>query len=108
MMAEVKVFSAEDMKFENLSKHSLALVDFWATWCGPCRMMAPIVEELAAETEDVTFAKLNVDDYGEIAMGLGIQAIPTLILFKDGTAVDRVVGVQDKQALKAMIDRYRG
>ena len=107
-MAEVKVFSAEDMKFENLSKNSLALVDFWATWCGPCRMMAPIVEELAAETEDVTFAKLNVDDYGEIAMGLGIQAIPTLILFKDGTAVDRVVGVQDKQALKAMIDRYRG
>ncbi len=106
-MAEVKVYGSEEMKFENLSKNHLTLVDFWATWCGPCRMIAPGVEELAGETEGVTFAKVNVDENGDVAMGLGIQAIPTLILFKDGQAVDQVVGVQSKQALKAMIDRNR-
>ena len=106
-MAEVKTYTSEDMKFENLSKNHLALVDFWATWCGPCRMIAPIVEELAAETEGVTFAKVNVDENPDVAMGLGIQAIPALFLFKDGRAVDKVVGVQGKEALKAMIDRAR-
>ena len=106
-MAEVKTYTSEDMKFENLSKQHLTLVDFWATWCGPCRMIAPVVEELAAETEGVTFAKVNVDDEAEVAIGLGIQAIPTLFLFKDGKAVDKAVGVQSKQALKAMIDRNR-
>ena len=106
-MAEVKVFTSEDMKPENLSKNHLALVDFWATWCGPCRMIAPIVEELAAETEGVTFAKVNVDENASVAIGLGIQAIPTLYLFKDGKAVDKVVGVQSKEALRAMIERNR-
>ena len=106
-MAEVKIFTSEDMKPENLSKNHLALVDFWAAWCGPCRMIAPIVEELADETEGVTFAKVNVDEHPDVAIGLGIQSIPTLYLFKDGKAVDKVVGVQTKQALKAMIDRNR-
>ena len=106
-MAEVKVYNSEDMKFENLSKNHLALVDFWATWCGPCRMIAPVVEALAGEIPDVTFAKVNVDENAELVMGLGIQAIPTLILFRDGTAVDRTMGVQSKAALKAMIDRNR-
>ncbi len=106
-MAEIRTYTSEDMKFENLSKNHLVLVDFWATWCGPCRMIAPIVEELAAETEGVTFAKVNVDEYADVAIGLGIQAIPTLYLFRDGKAVDKAVGLQDKQALKAMIDRNR-
>ena len=106
-MAEVKIYGSEEMKFDNLSKDHLTLVDFWAVWCGPCRMIAPVVEELAGETEGVTFAKVNVDENPDIAIGLGIQAIPTLILFRDGTAVDRAVGVQTKQALKAMIDRNR-
>ena len=106
-MAEVKVYTSEDMKFENLSKNHLTLVDFWASWCGPCRMIAPIVEALAEETEGVTFAKVNVDEEPDVAMGLGIQAIPTLYLFKDGKAVDKAVGVQTKDALKAMIDRNR-
>ena len=106
-MAEVKVYTSEDMKPENLSKNPLTLVDFWASWCGPCRMIAPIVEELAAETEGVTFAKVNVDENADVAIGLGIQAIPTLYLFKDGKAVDKAVGVQTKEALKAMIDRNR-
>ncbi len=106
-MAEVKIYTSEDMRFENLSRNHLTLVDFWATWCGPCQMIAPIVEELAAETEGVDFVKVNVDENPDVAMSLGIQAIPTLFLFRDGKPVDRVVGVQSKQALKAMIDRNR-
>ncbi|MBR1820214.1 MAG: thioredoxin [Clostridia bacterium] len=106
-MADVKAYTSEDMKFENLSKNHLTLVDFWASWCGPCRMLGPIVEELAAETEGVAFAKVNVDENPDIAIGLGIQAIPTLFLFKDGEAVDRAVGLQSKDALRAMIDRNR-
>ena len=106
-MANVTAYTSEDMKFENLSKNRLTLVDFWAAWCGPCKMLSPIVDELAAETEGVTFAKVNVDEYPDVAIGLGIQAIPTLFLFKDGQAVDRAVGLQSKDALKAMIDRNR-
>ena len=107
MQEYVKIYNAGDMKSENLSKHHLVLVDFWATWCGPCRMMAPIVEELAAEVPDVVFAKLDVDQNPEIAMGLRIASIPTLMLFKDGRAVDRVIGVTTKQQLKRMIDLNR-
>ena len=73
----------------------------------PFEVIAENAEELAAETEGVTFAKVNVDENPDVAMGLGIQAIPTLFLFRDGKAVDKVVGVQSKQALKAMIDRNR-
>jgi len=107
MAGTVKVYTSEDMKFENLSKNHLAFVDFWATWCGPCRMMAPIVEELAAETEGVTFAKLDVDQYPDVAIGLGIASIPTLMLFRDGQMVERVIGVTMKDELKKLIDRHR-
>ena len=103
----VKIYSSEDIKFENLSKNKLTLVDFWATWCGPCRMMAPIVESLAAETPDVVFAKVDVDENPDVAMELGIASIPTLILFKDGKAVERVIGVTPADELKALIDKHR-
>ena len=103
----VKIYSSEDIKFENLSKNKLTLVDFWATWCGPCRMMAPLVEELADEMGDVVFAKVDVDENPDIAMDLRIASIPTLMLFKDGQAVERVIGVTPKEELKAIIDRNR-
>ena len=106
-MAEVKIYTSEDMKFENLSKNHLTLVDFWATWCGPCRMLSPIVEELAAETPDVVFAKVDVDQNPELAIGLGINSVPTLMLFKDGKLADRAIGVRPKQDIKRMIDSHR-
>lgn len=107
MENRVLEYTAEDMKFENLSRNHLAVVDFWAAWCGPCRMLAPILEELAGETEGVTFAKVNVDENIDLAMGLGISAIPAVLLFKDGQAVDRVVGMQGREALEDMIARHR-
>lgn len=101
----VKVFTGEDMKPDKLQ--GLTLVDFWATWCGPCRMVAPIVEELAAETPDVTFAKIDVDKNPDVAIGLRIASIPTLMLFKDGQLVDRIIGAHPKQDIKQMIDAHR-
>jgi len=76
------------------------LVDFWATWCAPCRMIAPVLEEIAAENEGrLTIAKLDVDSNPGIAASYGIQSIPTLILFKDGKPVERLVGFMNKKKL---------
>ena len=92
---------------ELLQDSKLVIVDFWATWCGPCRMMAPIVEELAAETPDVVFAKVDVDENPDLAMGLGIASIPTLMLFKNGKLVDKLIGARPKQDIRQMIDAHR-
>ena len=88
---------------EILGETPVAVVDFWATWCGPCRILSPTVDEIAAELEGkVTVAKCNVDDCEEIAVKYGIRNIPTLLYFKDGQLADRTVGVVPKQEI---IDR---
>ncbi|MBO4818806.1 MAG: thioredoxin [Firmicutes bacterium] len=79
------------------------LVDFWATWCGPCMMQAPVLEELAAERSDVIIGKVNVDEEREIAEAFRIESIPTLILFKDGEPVRAAVGFRAKDQLIEMI-----
>lgn len=81
------------------------VVDFWATWCGPCRALAPVVEEVASEYEGkAEIVKCNVDDCEEIAAQYGIRSIPTLIFFKNGKAVDRLVGAVPKSEITARID----
>ena len=81
-----------------------ALVDFWAPWCGPCKMIAPILEELATELAGkLAIYKVNVDDNGDIAAQYGIRAIPTLLLFKNGQLAEQIVGMMDKAALKTKI-----
>jgi thioredoxin 1 len=81
------------------------LVDFWAPWCGPCKMVAPVLEELAAEySGKVVIAKVNTDQGSLNALKLGVQGIPTMVLFKDGQEIDRVVGALPKTPLKQWID----
>ena len=79
------------------------LVDFYADWCGPCKMLAPVVEQVAAETDACEVYKLNVDDASEIAARYGVMSIPTLIVFKNGEAAARSVGVQSKQSILNML-----
>ena len=79
------------------------LVDFYADWCGPCKMIAPIVEEIANERADITVGKVNVDNDAEIAIKYGVQSIPTLIVFKDGIETARVVGYRQKEDILAML-----
>ena len=85
---------------ELLQEEKLVIVDFWATWCGPCRMLSPLLDEVEAEMEDqVEVVKVNVDDADEIAMRFRIMSIPTLLFFKNGQMVDRSVGAMPKSAL---------
>lgn len=86
---------------EIVAANKSLMIDFWATWCGPCRMLAPTVDAVAAEYEGkVTVAKCDVDDAQDIAIQLGIRNIPTLVFFKDGKVVDRLVGLVSKQEIE--------
>ena len=88
-----------------LDSTSPVVVDFWAVWCGPCRMVAPLVEELSTEYEGrVKFRKLNVDENPETSMKYGIRSIPTLLVFKDGKPVDQVIGAVPKKELQKHVD----
>ena len=90
-----------------IAKHKLIVVDFWAPWCGPCRMVGPIIEELAAEyAGKVAFGKLNVDENAMVPSSFGVRGIPTLIVFKDGKIVDTLVGACSKSHIESKFRPY--
>ena len=103
-MAEVKITSA-NFESEVLKSELPVLVDFWAAWCGPCRMLAPAVQQIAAECEGkVKVGKVNVDEEPELAQRFGIMSIPTVLVFKDGKKVNQSIGLVPKDKLLALFD----
>jgi thioredoxin 1 len=101
-----QVVHITDAEFQTTVAEGITLVDFWAPWCGPCRMIAPILDELAGELKDkARIVKINVDENPLVAGQFGVMSIPTLLLFKNGQKVDQKVGGQAKPQLKAFIEQ---
>ncbi|KMY43558.1 thioredoxin [Bacillus sp. FJAT-27916] len=101
------ISNVTDQTFVTETSEGLVLADFWAPWCGPCKMIAPVLEEIDAELSDkVKIVKLDVDENQETAVKFGVMSIPTLVLFKDGEVVDKVIGFQPKEALVNLISKH--
>lgn len=106
-MSKVVYLNNDNFEKEVITNKGVTLVDFWAPWCGPCKMIGPVLDELSEELTDAKIAKVNVDDEQELAAKYGIRSIPTLIIFKDGEKVEQMVGVLPKGSIKAKIDAHK-
>ena len=101
----MSVININNNNFQDEVMHSekLVLLDFWASWCGPCRMVSPIVDEIAAERSDIKVCKINVDEQPELAARFGVMSIPTLVVIKNGKVINQAVGARPKAQILAML-----
>ena len=100
----VITITLENFEAEVIQSDKPVLVDFWAPWCGPCRMLSPVVDEIAEERSDIKVGKVNVDEQEDLAVRFGIMSIPTLIVFKNGEVVKKTMGVQPKAAILGLFE----
>jgi thioredoxin 1 len=108
-MASDQILTLTDDNFDEQIKkvNGPVLVDFWAAWCGPCKMIAPSLEQLAGEMAGrATVAKVNVDENGDVANRFGIRSIPTLMIFKDGRVVEQMIGALPKEQIRRMVEKH--
>lgn len=98
------IITSENFESEVLQAGKSAVVDFWATWCGPCMMLAPVMEQLEEELPQIKFCKVNVDEQMELAIRFRVESIPTLLLVKDGKVQEKLIGFREKAALKALLE----
>ena len=103
----MSILHLENENFNEVISKGLTLVDFYAEWCGPCKMLSPIIEEIATELSDVKIVKLNIDEHGDIAQKYGVMSIPTLILFKDGKEIDKSIGFMPKEDMIEFINKNK-
>lgn len=94
-------------EFKDVVSGGYVLVDFFATWCGPCKMLSPVLEEIESERSGVTIAKVDIDDNIDIAKSFGVMSVPTLILFKDGVVVDKKIGYMPKENITSWIEENK-
>jgi len=102
-----KIITLTDKNFQHQINAKTILVDFWASWCAPCRMMAPVLNEVSEEIDKVFVGKINIDEYQSVAAKYNVRNIPTMIIFKNGKEVDRIVGIKSKSYLLQQINRIK-
>ena len=101
----VKNITTENFNEEVLNSEKTVLADFWAAWCGPCRMLSPIVDQVAEERQDIKVVKINIDEQGDLATKYGVMSIPTLMVFKNGQLKQTSVGLIQKEAINELVDK---
>lgn len=99
----VTVLTKDNFDTEAFKSDKTVLIDFWASWCGPCKMISPVIDEVAEETEDIKVCKVNVDEEGELAIRFGVMSIPTLVVLKNGVETKRSVGVISKEEILDLV-----
>lgn len=101
----MEIIKADSNNFNDLVKEGKILVDFYATWCGPCKMLSPVLEEISTDRSDVKIIKVDVDECEDIARQLGIMSIPTMIVFKDGKIMDKKIGFSQKEEITSWLEQ---
>ena len=105
--SQVQVIDLNSVNFDVVTSQGLVLVDFWAEWCGPCKMMHPIFDRMAKKYRHIKFARVNVDQNQDISMKFGVQAIPTFIMFKDGKQAERMMGAVGEPGIHMIAKKYQ-